>query len=124
MRTRTTPVAVLTKHLHDPVPSLRDAVRGWCPVELEMTLLACLAKEAEQRPRDARELAEALRAIPIPDEHAWTEAKARAWWEEYRPAQPAPAIATIDQQVIMPGRSEQRPLATSDDVPTVMPGRR
>jgi serine/threonine protein kinase len=118
---------ILHKHLHDPVPMLRDAMRGWCPLELELVIASCLAKDAEQRPRDARELAAALREIPIPPEHAWTADKARAWWEDYKPAQPAPSVATAEQQVIMPGRSEQRPLAaTSDDAigPTIGPGRR
>jgi len=118
---------ILHKHLYDPVPSLRDTMRGWCPVELELAIISMLAKEAEQRPRDARELAEALRAIPIPDEHAWTVAKARAWWEAYEPAKPVASVATNEQQVIMPGKSEQRPLAaTSEDAigPTVVPGRR
>jgi serine/threonine protein kinase len=117
---------ILHKHLHDPIPSLRDAMRGWCPVELEIAIMSCLAKEPEQRPANARALAAKLREIQIPDEHAWTPAKARTWWDEYQPARPAPAVATSDQQVIMPGKSEQRPLvATSDDAigPTIMPGR-
>jgi serine/threonine-protein kinase len=117
---------MLHKHMHDPVPQLRDAVRGWCPEELEMAIASCLAKDPEQRPRDARELAVALRAIPIPPEHAWTAEAARAWWDDYKPAQPAPSVATAEQQVIMPGRSEQRPLAaTSDDAigPTIIPDR-
>jgi serine/threonine protein kinase len=117
---------MLHKHMYDPVPQLRDAVRGWCPEELEMVIASCLAKDPEQRPRDARELAAALRAIPIPPEHAWTAEAARAWWDDYKPAQPAPSVATAEQQVIMPGRSEQRPLAaTSDDAigPTIVPGR-
>ncbi|HEY0251196.1 MAG TPA: hypothetical protein VGC41_06695 [Kofleriaceae bacterium] len=28
---------------------------------------------------------EALRAIPIPAEHAWTVQRAEAWWAEHRP---------------------------------------
>ncbi|MBA3391018.1 MAG: serine/threonine protein kinase [Deltaproteobacteria bacterium] len=101
------------KHLHDPVPSLRDFVRGWCPPELEDVLNACLAKEADQRPRDARELAARLRAIPIPAEHAWTEARARAWWQDFQPAIPAQAVSASEVQVIMPGHSEQRPHAAA-----------
>jgi serine/threonine-protein kinase len=117
---------LLHKHLYDPVPSLRDTMRGWCPVELEIAILDCLAKEADQRPANARALAAKLRAITIPDEHAWTAAKARVWWDEYQPARPAPTVATDEQQVIMPGKSAQRPLAaTSEDAigPTIMPGR-
>jgi serine/threonine protein kinase len=84
---------ILHKHLHDPVPPLSEAIRGWYPAELEGILHACLAKEPGDRPATARALA------------AWTEAKARAWWAEYQPARPAPAIATAEQQVIMPGKA-------------------
>ena len=117
---------ILHKHIYDKPPSLRDVVQGWCPVELELVLESCLAKDPEQRPRDARELARALREIPIPDEHAWTEAKARAWWAEYKPVSTESNVATGDQQVIMPGRSELRPLAATGDEaigPTIMPRR-
>jgi serine/threonine protein kinase len=115
---------ILHKHLYDAIPSLRDVVRGWCPPELEIVMAMMLAKEPEQRPANARALAAMLRAIPIPAEHAWTEDNARAWWADYEPAKPAPSVSTNEQQVIMPGRSEQRPLAaTSEDAigPTVIP---
>ncbi len=118
---------VLHKHIYDRPPALRDHVRGWCPPELADAIAACLAKEPDDRPATARELATRLRAIPIPAEHAWTEAKARAWWDNYQPAQSATPVSTSEVQVIMPGKSEQRPLAaTGEDAigPTIMPGRR
>jgi tRNA A-37 threonylcarbamoyl transferase component Bud32 len=96
---------ILHKHLHDEVPSLFDAVQGWFPLELERILHACLAKDPDDRPANARVLAAQLRAIEIPPEHAWTEAKARAWWAAYQPAQSVPAVATAEQQVIMPVRA-------------------
>ncbi|HEU0030501.1 MAG TPA: protein kinase [Kofleriaceae bacterium] len=113
---------ILHKHIYEPVPPLRERVRGWCPPELEVVLASCLAKDAEQRPANARALAAMLRAIPIPPEHAWTEDRARAWWEAYKPAHVVTDASTGEVQVIMPGRTEERPLAaTSEDAigPTI-----
>lgn len=99
----------LNKHIYDPPPSLRLAMRTYCPPQLEQILAACLAKQPEERPANARELAAQLRAIPIPDEHAWTEDRARAWWAEYRPPIPATPPTVSNVQVIMPGSTEPRP---------------
>ena len=99
----------LNKHIYDPPPSLRLAMRSYCPPQLEQILAACLAKQPEDRPANARALAAQLRAIQIPDEHAWTEDKARAWWAEYRPPIPATPPTVSRVQVIMPGSTEQRP---------------
>ena len=71
-------------HVNDAVPELRAAVRGWLPSELETIVMSCLAKRPEDRPHDARVLAEMLGAIMIPDEHAWTRVKAVAWWQSLR----------------------------------------
>ena len=100
---------ILHKHIYEPVPGLATQIRGWCPPELEAVIYLCLAKEAEQRPRDARHLAAMLRAIEIPAEHAWTEAKALAWWTAYKPPKPAPQVSPSEVQVIMPVSAEQRP---------------
>jgi serine/threonine protein kinase len=99
---------ILHKHIYEPVPALDAKVKGWFPPELEAAIKSCLAKEPEERPRDARHLAAMLRAITIPAEHAWTEAKALAWWSAYQPKQVAVASPS-GQQLIMPGRSEVRP---------------
>jgi len=119
---------ILHKHIYDPIPMLRERVRGWCPPQLDAVIASCLAKEAAERPANARELAAMLRAIPIPAEHAWTEAKAQAWWAEYKPPVVLPVTTPGEIQVIMPGRTEQRPLeATSEEAigPTIAePSRR
>jgi hypothetical protein len=74
---------ILLAHVDAPIPALRPLVDGWLPVELEAVIVRCLGKEPADRP-DARELAEALRAIEIPAEHAWTAARAKVWWAEPR----------------------------------------
>ncbi len=97
----------LNKHIYDPPPSLRLVMRSYCPPQLEQILAACLAKQPEDRPANARELATQLRAIPIPDEHAWTEDKARAWWAEYSPPIAATPPTVSNVQVIMPGSTDR-----------------
>lgn len=105
----------LDKHLFDPRPSLRLAMRGWCPPELEAVIQACLAKRPEDRPASARELAARLRAIPIPDEHAWTTDRAQRWWADYKPPIPATPPTASNVQVIMPGSTEERPASAHSD---------
>lgn len=78
---RKTEEEVIHAHIADPVPSLRDLVRGWLPIELEKLILACLSKQPADRPADARALAEALSTIEIPVEHRWSRAQAHAWWQ-------------------------------------------
>ena len=86
---------LIRTHVTEPLPNLRALVRGWLPAELEQLVVACLAKDPERRPHDARALADALGAIAIPDEHAWTKPKAIAWWKSLA-AQPtaSPEAAT------------------------------
>ncbi len=107
---------VLHKHIYDEVPPLRDVTKKWIPDELERVIVQCLAKEPDDRPRDARTLAAMLRAIEIPPEHAWDQARAAAWWAAYQPPKPAPNMPSAEVQVIMPGRTrEQRPIEATDD---------
>jgi serine/threonine protein kinase len=106
---------ILHKHLHEPVPGLAASMPGWCPPALEAALAACLAKDAGDRPRDARELAAMLRAIAIPDEVAWSAEHAAAWWRAYQPALPPTNLSASEIQVIMPGPTDLRPVdATSE----------
>jgi hypothetical protein len=106
----------LHRHINDDVPPLRPKVRGWLPDELEQIVRSLLAKEPDARPNHARALAAQLRAIQIPDEHLWTQARAAAWWRNYTPPAPAQTVPSGEVQVIMPGRTkEQRPLAATDE---------
>jgi len=89
---------LIRTHVMEPVPALRPLVRGWLPVELESVILKCLEKRPQDRPSDARALATALAEIPIPDEHAWTKAKAVAWWKSlHAAATSAPDAPTAAQ---------------------------
>jgi serine/threonine-protein kinase len=81
---RKTEDEVLRAHAFEPIPSLRERVRGWLPIELERLITQCLAKKPHERPEDARSLARALNAIQIPGEHAWTDVEAQLWWSQLR----------------------------------------
>ena len=105
---------LLHKHIYEPVPSVATAMRTWCPAELDALITSCLAKDPNDRPASARELGVALRNIAIPAEHAWTSARAVAWWREYRAPLPVPSVPSAEQQVIMPGRTAE-PNATPFD---------
>ncbi|MBA2538351.1 MAG: serine/threonine protein kinase [Deltaproteobacteria bacterium] len=114
----------LHKHIYDPVPSLRIATRGWCPPQLEEVIASCLAKEPERRPANARALADKLKAIPIPTEQQWTDARAHTWWNEYKPPVPVTPPTASNVQVIMPGTVEQRPASATSEAaigPTIGP---
>jgi serine/threonine protein kinase len=76
-----TVLAFMNLHLmEDPVPP-SSRVPG-VPTDLEEVLLACLAKEPEDRPDSAAVLRESLLACESAGE--WTPADAAAWWEEWR----------------------------------------
>jgi serine/threonine-protein kinase len=50
--------------------------------QLEEVVLRCLAKDPEQRPTSAGELARLLRAVPTADR--WNDDAAVTWWRDYR----------------------------------------
>jgi len=101
-------------------------VKGWLPPELDAIVASLLAKRPQERPDNARALAKQLRAIAIPDEHAWTAERAEAWWREHRPLpeRSAPRMpgAESAERVLVPQR-EAAPTVGSPvagpDAPTV-----
>ncbi|HEY7315342.1 MAG TPA: serine/threonine-protein kinase, partial [Gemmataceae bacterium] len=76
-----TALDVMLAHVQEPVPPLANA-----PTDLEAVLRRCLAKAPANRFPDAGSLDEALAGCMCAGE--WTEARARAWWQEYRPPSP------------------------------------
>jgi eukaryotic-like serine/threonine-protein kinase len=113
---------VLHRHIYDQIPDLRARARGWIPQELVDIVSSMLAKDPNDRPIHARVLAQELRAIFIPDEYAWTEERAQAWWRNYSPPAPVAPLPSAEVQVIMPRHSvDQMPKALSHQprVPTI-----
>ncbi len=85
--TADTALKLLLAHAHTPpeAPSSRTGIP--VPPDLDALVLSCLAKDREQRPESARDLLHRLDAIPLLQ--PWTDARARQWWNEHLPQQPA-----------------------------------
>ena len=74
---------MIAKHMRDaPIPPSQRSELP-VPAALERLVLACLAKNPEDRPRSAAELARSLVAI---DGAAWGEEQATQWWRVNQPA--------------------------------------
>jgi hypothetical protein len=78
-----TPMAMLVHHAHTEPPPPSSRSEQAIPPDLDRLILACLAKDPASRPQSARELSQRLSEIEGAER--WTEARARAWWESYRP---------------------------------------
>ena len=94
---------LLHKHIYEPLPSLASRMATWRPPELDVVIVACLAKDVADRPTDARALADRLRAIRSPRRSRGPPAVATARWQSYQPAQPVTAVSSSEVQVVMPG---------------------
>jgi hypothetical protein len=72
------------KHAHvaPDAPSQRTELP--IPSSFDDLVLACLSKDPAARPQTADAIAERLAAIGT--RPAWTQARARAWWEQHAPA--------------------------------------
>jgi serine/threonine protein kinase len=89
---------MMMAHITDPVPELAHCISNYLPHELTTLILHCLAKKPSDRPSDARALALALKAIPIPASEQWTETQAQAWWATRRPRQLAATAPPAEPQ--------------------------
>jgi serine/threonine-protein kinase len=68
---------MMARHLQEaPVPPSRRTEQ-YVPAELDHLVLACLAKDPEDRPGSAAAVAAALEAMQV---GAWSDAEAMAWW--------------------------------------------
>src|SRR5688572_23376368 len=86
-----TVLKVITQHLHAvPVPP-SERTELPIPATLERLVLACLAKKPEERPQNARQLAQSLDTI---DGMTWGEEEAGRWWSQHHPPQASASDAT------------------------------
>jgi eukaryotic-like serine/threonine-protein kinase len=95
-----TTMQVMSRHLQSaPVP---PSARGPfdIPPDLDQLVLACLAKEPDDRPASAAELARRLSAIDL---EPWTDTQAKEWWLATRPRTDEARAA--DETFIQPASS-------------------
>lgn len=87
-----TPMAAVVHHAKtEPVPpSERTEVE--VPVDLENIILACLAKDPDDRPQTATDLAQLLAGCS--SRPAWNGARAREWWNLHLPGGKVPPATT------------------------------
>ena len=85
--TADTAMKLLLAHAHTPPELPSSRVTLPIPPDLEALVLSCLAKDREHRPKSAQDLLHRLDAIPLTQ--PWTEIRAREWWNEHLPQQPA-----------------------------------
>ena len=79
-----TPLETMMMHVHRaPEPPSQRSGRA-IPAEVEALVLACLAKDPDDRPQSADELGAQLAALPLAEQ--WTPERAREWWDRERPA--------------------------------------
>jgi eukaryotic-like serine/threonine-protein kinase len=99
-----TALDTLVKHAHaaPSAPSQRTELP--IPNSFDDLVLACLAKDPAARPQTADVVAERLAAISAGP--AWTQARARDWWQLHAPALPSTGF---DLHQASPPASEDRP---------------
>ena len=74
-----TVVEIASHHLHTAPTPPSERLGSPLPPQLEATVLACLEKDKERRPRSAHALLRALSECG--DLGGWSEDEARLWWE-------------------------------------------
>jgi hypothetical protein len=79
-----TPMQMLIHHVNDEPEAPSRHTELPIPPELDELILECLRKDRTRRPHSADDLATRLQSIRV--DRPWTESRARAWWEQHRPA--------------------------------------
>src|SRR5690606_12369371 len=104
------PVALMIKHIEEPLPPLRESTPFNLSTEFEDLLLSCLRKTPLERPQSAWELGKQLRKLGSQSED-WSEEIAHTWWDKYMPAEHEPetklTLPPLRDAVVLPPSSER-----------------
>jgi hypothetical protein len=74
---------LLQQALHEAPPRVSNYVKSQVPAELDELILKCVAKKPAGRPRSVEEMQVVIDSLAA--SHPWTQADARAWWQEHEP---------------------------------------
>jgi len=77
------PMQMLIKHVNEEPAPPSQRTELPIPPQLDEIVLECLRKEKTRRPHSVDDLMKALEAVQV--QQKWTDARARAWWDRYRP---------------------------------------
>lgn len=96
-----TPMAVVVKHITDPVPHILD-VNPNLPAELEQVIERAMAKNRDERYPNAKEFAQALTAVARGESPTFTPSKTTRTGQPAEKTQIAPAPATATRIAARP----------------------
>jgi hypothetical protein len=109
-----TPIDVILAHLQTaPVAPSARGVK--VPPELDTLVLRCLETDPNNRPRSAAELSALLEACPV--EPRWTQARARAFFDDHRDAIARANPATLRARALSQMSEGAEEVRTNDGPP-------
>ena len=85
-------MSVIVAHARDEPEPFADVTEMEVPPALEQLVMDCLAKDPEDRPQSALELAARLKALELTG--VWEAEHAQKWWETRKPVTTVAAAAT------------------------------
>lgn len=78
-----TPMAMILKHIQEPVVRPSERCELPVPAELEELVMWCLEKKPEARPQSSRELLEKMEALKL---EPWCGVERQRWWQTHLPS--------------------------------------
>jgi serine/threonine-protein kinase len=78
-----TAIDTIVKHVQAAAPAPSSRAPGAVPPAFDALVLACLAKDRDDRPASVDVVASRLRGVPL--QQGWAQPDARAWWAAHLP---------------------------------------
>jgi eukaryotic-like serine/threonine-protein kinase len=102
-----TTIEVCTHQVRTPPDSPSAVLGSPLPEALERLILACLAKDPNERPASASEIEQILSDVATSD---WGQVRAKEWWEAQRPR------ISLKRGSVNPVRGSETTLVPADDL--------